>query len=146
MLHSMAIPSIDCYPCLKCSGRGCKQCDNLGYYRQPASVNDMYSGGRHTNRRFMTEKGKSWKHWVAENVRFGYFMGKDHCKPKPAHFELWLKWIFPDKRRRDTESYAKAVKDALSGIIWADDSQIYKEHYEKYIAKEWGLIIEWREL
>lgn len=44
-------------------------------------------------------------------------------------------FFFPDARRRDIDNYKKALYDALSGIIWQDDSQIWDETTRKVISR-----------
>lgn len=41
----------------------------------------------------------------------------------PLRFEA-LVWV-PDNRRRDVVNFGKMVLDSLSGIVYADDSQLY---------------------
>lgn len=35
-----------------------------------------------------------------------------------------IKLFMPDRRRRDIDNYTKALLDALTGLVWEDDSQI----------------------
>lgn len=44
--------------------------------------------------------------------------------PLDARYGLSVDAHFGDARRRDADNVAKAVMDALSGVAWADDSQI----------------------
>ena len=142
----MKLIEINCnnYTCVGCNGRGCSKCKQTGFFNAPVSINQIYSGGRNTYRRFMTVKGKSWKEHIKESVFFEVFHGKNCYKSEPTHFELWLEWGFPDKRKRDQDNYIKPVKDALSGIIWADDNQVYIEHSKKAVTGKWSLIVKWR--
>jgi len=140
--NSLQIPCV--YACVGCNGRGCKKCDYMGVFFTPVSVNQMYSGGHKTRRRFLTKKGESWKQHISDTVLWSTLGGKVLNLPKPARFELWLKWVFPDNRKRDPDNYIKAVKDSLSGIVYADDNQVFKEHNEKEIIKgKWSLEISW---
>ena len=41
---------------------------------------------------------------------------------------------FPHTIKPDCDNLIKAVKDALNGITWADDSQVYAETSVKYFA------------
>lgn len=43
------------------------------------------------------------------------------------HAACW----FPDKRKRDAGNYRKLITDALSGIVYADDSQLVSETWER---------------
>lgn len=40
----------------------------------------------------------------------------------------------PHVSKPDTDNVVKAVKDALSGIIWRDDAQVYQEFCTKWVA------------
>lgn len=40
----------------------------------------------------------------------------------------------PHTSKPDTDNVVKAVKDALTGIVWRDDSQVYQEFSTKWIA------------
>lgn len=40
---------------------------------------------------------------------------------------MYLKFWTIDNRRRDTDNLTKAVKDALNGIVYKDDSQVLAE-------------------
>lgn len=44
--------------------------------------------------------------------------------PTTARYALTLRIVFADRRRRDADNVAKAIQDALNGVVWADDSQI----------------------
>jgi Holliday junction resolvase RusA-like endonuclease len=45
---------------------------------------------------------------------------------------------FPGHKCGDTDNLAKAVKDALSGIAYLDDTQVCEEHSKK----DWGVLDE----
>lgn len=40
----------------------------------------------------------------------------------------------PHVKRGDLDNVVKAVKDALNGLVWADDSQVYRIQAYKWIA------------
>lgn len=42
---------------------------------------------------------------------------------------LLARFWFPDLRKRDAGNYRKALTDALSKVIYADDRQVIDEHY-----------------
>lgn len=44
---------------------------------------------------------------------------------------LLARFYFPDLRKRDAGNYRKALTDALTGIVYTDDSQLAGEHYLK---------------
>ena len=39
--------------------------------------------------------------------------------------------FFPDLRKRDAANYRKLITDALTGIAYADDSQVHREIWER---------------
>lgn len=43
--------------------------------------------------------------------------------------KLEARFWFPDARKRDAGNYRKALTDALSGIVYTDDSQVADERY-----------------
>jgi Holliday junction resolvase RusA-like endonuclease len=55
-----------------------------------------------------------------------------HHTPKlEGELRLHARCYFPDKRKRDSGNYRKLCTDALSGIAYADDSQLVSETWEK---------------
>lgn len=52
-------------------------------------------------------------------------------KPLTVPVELVARCYFPDKRKRDASNLAKMLGDAMSGIVFEDDSQIHRETYER---------------
>jgi Holliday junction resolvase RusA-like endonuclease len=44
---------------------------------------------------------------------------------------LHAKAYFPNKRKRDAGNYRKLITDAMSGICYADDSQLRSETWER---------------
>jgi len=55
-------------------------------------------------------------------------------EPLEGNLELWVKFYFDTKHKRDNDNFKKIVKDSLSGICWVDDSQVFIEHSEKNIG------------
>ncbi len=57
-------------------------------------------------------------------------------KPLEGDIELWVTFYFGTKRKRDLDNANKLWQDALSGIVYIDDSQICHLHLERaYDAK-----------
>lgn len=58
---------------------------------------------------------------------------KKHWKGQPVTIPLALhaRCYFPDRIRRDAVNLSKMVDDAMSGIVFKDDSQIHKETWER---------------
>ncbi len=88
----------------------------LTFTTLPLSTNALYisSGGR----RFLTSKARDNKDAIGWEARAQY-RGKPLSGPLVV--EIALYW--PDKRRHDVDNI-KALLDALTGILWEDDSQI----------------------
>lgn len=57
-----------------------------------------------------------------------------------AYYRLGMLAKFPDLRRRDLDNVVKAVKDALEGLLWADDCQVHEIYAARALdRKEPGL-------
>ena len=56
--------------------------------------------------------------------------------PIDCPLKLKIDLYFGDKRIRDWDNWHKLSMDALTGIVWADDSQIQKATVEKFYSKE----------
>ena len=77
---------------------------------------------------------------VAEGVTLKesyQYEAKSQWQEKPLKGKLKIKvcLFFGDKRKRDIDNYNKLSMDALNGIVWEDDQQIYqmliKKEYDK---------------
>lgn len=77
---------------------------------------------------YMTKEGKDLK----ESYQW---QAKSQWKQKPSKrvFEISVELYFKDKRRRDVDDYNKILLDSLTGIVWSDDSQIWKITITKFI-------------
>ncbi len=100
---------------------------------EPKSTNHVYATmcrGNFPNR-YMTAKGKELKEsyqWQAKS--------QWRESPTPNPVELDVKLYFGTKRKQDIDNYNKILYDALTGIVWVDDSQIKKVLTEKFYDKE----------
>ena len=81
----------------------------------PVSENHLY--GTRGRIRFMTAAGRKYQ----EAVRL---MVEDCVECKGGVYMVEMTYHFGDKRRRDVTNYDKATSDALTGVVWEDDSQI----------------------
>lgn len=93
-----------------------------------------------------------WACVVSDNDRFIVVYGENRLSPKyrtakqqiaqraalywrrpmlDGEVHLLARFYFPDARKRDAGNYRKALTDALTGVIYADDSQLAGEHYLK---------------
>lgn len=90
------------------------------------SLNNAYPLGKQ-GRRYLTKEGKEFKEAVIATT---YLYNKDVKKIKSTsendRYGVMITFAFKDKRRRDIDDYFKLCIDALTGIIWEDDSQIYQ--------------------
>jgi crossover junction endodeoxyribonuclease RusA len=96
---------------------------------KPLSTNHMY--GQHGKRRFMYKEGKEYKEKVIKIVK--------ELNPKLLEsndLSIHIKYYFPDNRRRDCSNYEKGLLDALSGLLYKDDSQLQRVILEKFIDKD----------
>lgn len=79
----------------------------------PISTNNMYAG-----RRMMTRVAREVKQAIAWEARAAYSGQTLQCR-----LRVHVKLFYRDTRRRDIDNL-KMLFDALSGIVWRDDSQI----------------------
>lgn len=76
---------------------------------------------------------------VAKDLKRSYqFQAVEQWKEKPLEvkLEVAILLFFKDKRKRDWDNWHKLSMDALTGIVWEDDSQIQKAIVYKGIDKE----------
>jgi len=80
---------------------------------------------------YMSATGKSIKlsyQWQAKSQYKG--------KPIEGDLEVWIELFFGTKRKADWDNFNKLIMDALTGIVWVDDSQITEAHVSKMYCKE----------
>lgn len=79
---------------------------------------------------YMTPEGKVLKQQYQLEAKTQWKEGivKDGIK-------VAVKLYFKDKRRRDVDNYNKILLDALTGIVWEDDSQIEELTISKHVDK-----------
>jgi len=100
-------------------------------FMRPVSVNQMYAPVGY-GKKVLTKEAREWKEYVAEVVAYELGKGRIRCKDKPVEFGVMLRFTFPDDwRKRDASNYDKAILDALTGIVWEDDSQVIGPHLPK---------------
>lgn len=94
------------------------------------STNRLYTNSRHTGRKILTTAARETKSamgWEAKNQ-----YRKDPVEdPVEVRFDLY----FPDRRRRDGDNI-KGLIDAMTGILWKDDSLIEAHLVRKHIDKK----------
>lgn len=99
----------------------------------PLSTNNVYPincVGKFP-RKYISPKGRALKEDYFYQVKQQW---KD--KPLEGNLEIQVKLFFGDKRVRDWDNFHKLSMDALSGIVWVDDSQIQMAHVCKHYDKE----------
>jgi len=96
----------------------------------PISTNSCYFHFK-PGVRILVAKAKALKEdymWQAKSQWKG--------KPIVEDLELKIKLFFNRKGKHDWDNFHKLSMDALTGIVWADDSQIQKATVEKFYDKE----------
>lgn len=92
------------------------------------STNRLYTTNRNGSRR-KTAAGSAAARalaWEAKSQMRG------QPRKGPLAVEVYL--FFPDNRKRDLDNI-KGLLDAMSGVLWEDDSQIVDLHIRKYVDK-----------
>ena len=60
----------------------------------------------------------------------GHSLSRQHLS---GPYDVSIRLYLPDRRRRDADNVAKAIADALNGVVWQDDSEITRFVIEKHI-------------
>ena len=96
----------------------------------PMSVNHMY-GSSKNGRRFLKKEGKTWKENIALEClsKFGRINSTEPIIVQVIYF-------FPDNHRRDVTNCDKILLDALSGVLYVDDSQTQCAVLHKFVDKK----------
>lgn len=80
---------------------------------------------------YMSNEGKALKEsyqWQAKAQHRG--------EPTTADVEIDVWLYLPTKRRADIDNFNKILFDALTGIVWVDDSQVMDSHTHKRYDKK----------
>lgn len=67
-------------------------------------------------------------------------------KPLCGELRVTMEVQFPDKRRRDLHNLFDTTLDALQGIVYNDDVQVFEVIGRKTIGKSWSMVITIEEL
>jgi Holliday junction resolvase RusA-like endonuclease len=78
----------------------------------------------------MTPEGKAIKAGYELEARSQW-----RRKPLEEDVELWITLYFGTKRKADLDNFNKLSLDALTGIVYTDDSQIHSLHIERAYDK-----------
>jgi Holliday junction resolvase RusA-like endonuclease len=84
---------------------------------------------------YMSKEGKDIKEsyqWQAKSQYKGL--------PIAESIEVTVKLFFGTKRRCDIDNFGKLWQDAMTGILWIDDSQIMIMYLSKHYDKNAGRI------
>ena len=65
------------------------------------------------------------------------WQAKSQCKEKISNkpFEIEIKLFFKRDGKHDIDNYGKLLLDSLTGIVWEDDNQIFKQTVSKWQDK-----------
>lgn len=86
---------------------------------------------------------KRWQTSVSWAAREA--MGGD--APVAGPVRVTMRFVMPDKTRRDCDNLSKAVLDSLNGIVFVDDCQVVDLHITKEVNRaEAGVMIKVEEL
>jgi Holliday junction resolvase RusA-like endonuclease len=80
---------------------------------------------------YMSQQGKKVKKSYIDQIKKQWI-----GKPMTDLLELDIRLYFGTKRKSDWDNFHKLSMDALTGIVWEDDSQIVKATVEKFYSKE----------
>ena len=100
---------------------------------EPISTNSVYKSHSKFGHPviYMTTKGKSLKESYQWQAKSQWKKGV-----KKGEVELGIFLYFGTKRKCDWDNFHKLSMDALTNIVWADDSQIQRVVVEKGYDKE----------
>lgn len=101
---------------------------NLVFLTLPLSTNQLW---RHTgNRTYLTDRGRQNKEQIGWEGRAQY-RGEPYTGPLAVRIDLY----WPDRRTHDVDNI-KGFLDALTGILWVDDSQIIDLRVTKAVDRD----------
>lgn len=94
---------------------------------------------------YQPERVREWEAWVQAHALQA--MGGEG--PSDGYFEVVLTFYRKSKRKVDLDNLSKGVLDALNGVCWHDDRQVFRLTLSKcYVSAEElaGVKVEmWRE-
>lgn len=95
----------------------------------PLSVNATYKRGR--NSFYKSKEAKDAQQAMMWEAKAQY-----RGKPLEKSLNVHIAFFWSDNRRRDIDNPIKALCDAMTGILWLDDSQIFQMTVSKATDKE----------
>ena len=93
----------------------------------PPSVNGIWINK--PNGRYKSKKGKIFEETARSELKNQF-----RCKPLASSLEVRIWLYFKDKRKRDIDNYNKGILDAMTNIVYNDDSQIEELNIKKIIG------------
>ena len=94
------------------------------------STNRLYTTARN-GRRIKTRAASEAKEAIAWEAKAQYM-----SEPKTGALKVRIDLFHDDKRRRDLDNI-KGLIDALTGVLWEDDSQIVELTIKKHTVVEY---------
>lgn len=98
----------------------------------PPSVNSYWVRNKNGGVR-VSERGREFKQNTSDYVFYNCGLPKTPVF-KTNKIKINLTLNFKENRKRDIDNYCKAIFDALTGILWEDDSQIVSLHIDRNIG------------
>jgi crossover junction endodeoxyribonuclease RusA len=102
---------------------------NIILYTKPIPINQKFF--IHNGRNILSNKYRDTKYALALETR-----SKWQTEALQGTIEMAIHLYFGDKRKRDIDCYLKILLDALTGIVYEDDSQINILHVFKHLDKD----------
>ena len=99
----------------------------LGLSVIPPSVNSLWVNK--PSGRYKSKKGKIFEETARSELKNQF-----RCKPLAGSLEVRIWLYFKDKRKRDIDNYNKGILDAMTNIVYNDDSQIEELNIKKMIG------------
>lgn len=92
----------------------------------PPSVHGLYRGGRW--RGDISPEYKAWRDHA------GLMLNRQAVQAFDGPVRVFARLVAPDKRKRDSDNYAKAILDLLTahGVIAGDDKDVVRSHYVEW--------------
>lgn len=100
---------------------------------EPRSTGSIYKSrvlGKFSST-YMTHEGKALKESYQWQAKAQY-----RNTPLNGELKVDMKLYFGTKRKSDIDNFNKLCFDALTGVVWEDDSQVYDFHITKTYDKE----------
>ena len=89
---------------------------------------DNAAYGQHGRIRYLTKKARDWKEMV-------HYLGFQFCI-KPTGGKVKMNIVFYLKRERDVQGSLKLLFDALEGIVYNNDKQVWGYSVKKFLDRE----------